>query len=180
MYCIDADVLNAFAYSGAFGVYALSGGATSVVNIDTSEEALALARRHVSLNGFADARVENEIKDVFGHLRAYRAVGRKFDVIVLDPPRFAASRSQMKRAVRGYKDINWVALQILRPGGFLLTFSCSGLVSRDLFQKIVFGAALDAKRDVQMIGQLSQASDHPIMLTFPEAAYLKGLICRVW
>jgi 23S rRNA (cytosine1962-C5)-methyltransferase len=179
-YCAGGEVLNAFAYTGAFGVYALAGGATGVTNVDTSEQALALARRHVQLNGFTGAGVAYETVDVFAQLRAYRAEGRRFDVIVLDPPRFALSRSHIKRASRGYKDINWIALQLLRRGGVLVTFSCSGLVSRELFQKIVFGAALDAGRDVQIVTHLSQAGDHPIALNFPEAAYLKGLICRVW
>ena len=195
-YCDGAEVLNAFAYTGAFGVYALAGGAASVVNVDTSEPALALAARQVTMNGlrfddahpmrFDDAHpmptadVVNEVADVFAQLRAYRAAERQFDLIVLDPPRFAQSRRHIKQASRGYKDINWIALQLLRPGGILFTFSCSGLVSRELFQKIVFGAALDAERDVQIIAQLSQAGDHPVALTFPEAAYLKGLVCRVW
>jgi 23S rRNA (cytosine1962-C5)-methyltransferase len=179
-YCGDAQVLNAFAYSGAFGVYALAGGAAGVVNLDTSAQALDLARRGVVLNGFSDADVTYETEDVFAQLRAYRAAGRQFDVIVLDPPSFALSRSHVKQASRGYKDINWIAFQILRPGGWLFTFSCSGLVSRDLFQKIVFGAALDAGRDVQIVDRMSQAGDHPVALNFPEADYLKGLICRVW
>jgi len=179
-YCGDAQVLNAFAYTGAFGVYALAGGAAAVINVDTSAQALDLAHRHVALNGFVGADVTYETEDVFAQLRAYRAAGRQFDVIVLDPPRFALSRSHIKRASRGYKDINWIACQILQPGGWLFTFSCSGLVSRDLFQKIVFGAALDAGRDVQIVARMSQAGDHPVGLNFPEADYLKGLICRVW
>jgi 23S rRNA (cytosine1962-C5)-methyltransferase len=179
-YCANAEVLNAFAYTGAFGVYALAGGAARVINVDTSVEALDLAQRHTVLNGFCMADVSYEPQDVFSQLRAYRAVGRQFDVIVLDPPRFALSRSHIKRASRGYKDINWIAFQIVRRGGVLFTFSCSGLVSRELFQKIVFGAALDAGRDVQIIAHLGQASDHPIALNFPEAEYLKGFICRVW
>jgi 23S rRNA (cytosine1962-C5)-methyltransferase len=179
-YCAGGEVLNAFAYTGAFGVYALAGGAAGVTNVDTSEQALVLARRHVQLNGLSGAGVAYEAADVFARLRVYRAEGRRFDVIVLDPPRFALSRSHIRRASRGYKDINWIALQLLRRGGVLVTFSCSGLVSRELFQKIVFGAALDAGRDVQIVAHLSQAGDHPIALNFPEAAYLKGLICRVW
>jgi 23S rRNA (cytosine1962-C5)-methyltransferase len=179
-YCAGAELLNAFAYSGAFGVYALGGGAAQVTNVDVSESALDLARRHVQLNGLRDDAVACEAADVFAQLRAYRAAGRKFDVIVLDPPRFVRSRGQLKRASRGYKDINWIALQLMRRGGVLFTFSCSGLLSRELFQKIVFGAALDAARDVQIIAHLSQASDHPVNLYFPEAAYLKGLVCRVW
>ncbi len=179
-YCAGGEVLNAFSYTGAFSVYALTGGASSVVNVDTSSEALTLAQTHVALNGFDNARVVNTVGDVFAQLRAYRAAGRQFDLIILDPPRFAASRSHIQKASRGYKDINWIACQIMRPGGVLFTFSCSGVVSRDLFQKIIFGASLDAGRDVQIIGLMSQASDHPVALTFPEGEYLKGLICRVW
>jgi 23S rRNA (cytosine1962-C5)-methyltransferase len=179
-YCDGAEVLNAFAYTGAFGVYALTGGAAAVVNVDTAVEALELAKRHVELNALDTGALVNQAEDVFAQLRAFRAAGRQFDVIVLDPPRFASARSQIKRASRGYKDINWVAFQIMRRGGILFTFSCSGVISRDLFQKIVFGAALDAGRDVQIIGQLSQAQDHPVALNFPEAEYLKGFVCRVW
>ncbi len=179
-FCDGAEVLNAFAYTGAFGTYALAGGASSVVNVDTSEPALALATRQIELNGLPTSGVVNEVADVFARLRAYRAAERQFDLIILDPPRFALSRRHLKQASRGYKDINWIALQLLRPGGILFTFSCSGLVSRELFQKIVFGAALDAERDAQIIAQLSQSGDHPIALTFPEASYLKGLVCRVW
>jgi 23S rRNA (cytosine1962-C5)-methyltransferase len=179
-YCRQADVLNAFSYSGAFAVCALAGGARSVTNVDTSTQALELARRNVALNDSEGARVSYLEADVFAQLRAFRAQERQFDVVILDPPRFAAARSHLKQASRGYKDINWIALQILRPGGTLFTFSCSGVVSRELFQKIIFGAALDANRDVQIIGQLSQASDHPIAVNFPEAEYLKGFICRAW
>jgi 23S rRNA (cytosine1962-C5)-methyltransferase len=131
------------------------------------------------LNGFAESRAKIEAADVFAKLREYRAAQRQFDVIILDPPRFAHSRSHIKKAARGYKDINMLALQLLRSGGILFTFSCSAFVSRDLFQKIAFGAALDAERDVNIIGHLSQSSDHPVALAFPEAEYLKGLICRV-
>ena len=176
----DAEVLNAFAYTGAFSVYALAGGAQSVVNLDTSDQALVLARRHVALNGFGAKDVGYDVADVFAQLRAYRASHREFDLAILDPPQFATSRSHVKQASRGYKDINWIALQILRRGGVLFTCSCSAHISRDLFQKIVFGAALDAGREVQIIGHLNQAEDHPVSLQFPEAAYLKGLICRVW
>jgi 23S rRNA (cytosine1962-C5)-methyltransferase len=179
-FCDGTEVLNAFAYTGAFGVYALGAGAARVVNVDTSADAVDLARRHIELNGFDRATADFEADDVFSRMRAFRAAGRRFDIVILDPPAFATSRSHIERAARGYKDINWVALQILRRGGVLFTFSCSGFVSRELFQKIVFGAALDAGRDVQIVGQLSQSSDHPVALNFPEAAYLKGLICRVW
>ena len=173
-------MLNAFAYTGAFAVYALAGGATSVVNIDTSREALALAERNLACNGFPSDRYTLVEGDVFQVLREYRAAGERFDLIILDPPKFAATQGQVAAATRGYKDINLLAMQLLRPGGILATFSCSGLVSLDLFQKVVFGAAVDAGRDVQMIGRLSQGDDHPVLLTFPESEYLKGLLCRVW
>lgn len=177
--CAGAEVLNAFSYTGAFGIYALSGNAQNVVNIDTSGAALEIARKIAELNGYDQAPIEYREADVFAELRSCRGKKRCFDVVVLDPPRFALSRSHVKKAARGYKDINWLAFQLLRPGGILFTFSCSGLVSRQLFRKIVFDAALDAGRDAQILGWLSQGSDHPSALNFPESEYLKGLICRV-
>ena len=117
--------------------------------------------------------------DVFSVLRGYRAQGRRFDVVVLDPPKFAHSERDVRSASRAYKDINLLGFQLLRLGGVLFTFSCSGAVSLDLFQKIVFGAAVDAEREAQIIGCLAQGADHPVALTFPEGAHLKGLICRV-
>lgn len=178
--CQGARVLNAFAYTGAFAVYALAGGAVSVVNIDTSREALELAKRNLALNGFPEDRYQLIQGDVFEVLRDYRAAGEQFDVIVLDPPKFATTQGQVPSAARGYKDINLLAMQLLRPGGLLATFSCSGVITSELFQKIVFGAAVDARRDVQIISRLSQGPDHPILLSFPESEYLKGLLCRVW
>jgi 23S rRNA (cytosine1962-C5)-methyltransferase len=118
--------------------------------------------------------------DVFQVLRDLRDQNQTFDCIVLDPPKFASTQGQVQAACRGYKDINLLAMRMLRPGGTLLTFSCSGLVSADLFQKVVFGASVDAGREVQVLEKLSQASDHPILLTFPESEYLKGFVCRVW
>ncbi len=173
------DVLNAFAYTGGFGVWALRGGARRVVNVDSSEAALDLAVENVRLNGLDESRVENVAGDVFRVLRQYRDSRREFDVIVLDPPKFADSRGQIERATRGYKDINLLALKLLRPGGLLLTFSCSGLVTPQLFQQVVAGAALDAQRDTQILRRLSQGPDHPVALNFPEGEYLKGLMCRV-
>jgi 23S rRNA (cytosine1962-C5)-methyltransferase len=178
-YCSGAEVLNAFSYTGAFGIYALSGNAQNVVDIDTSGAALAVARKIAELNGFNRAPIEYREADVFAELRSLRGEKRSFDIVVLDPPRFALSRSHVKKAARGYKDINWLAFQLLRPGGMLFTFSCSGLVSRELFRKIVFDAALDAGRDAQILGWFSQGSDHPSALNFPESEYLKGLMCRV-
>jgi 23S rRNA (cytosine1962-C5)-methyltransferase len=179
-FCKDGEILNAFAYTGAFGVYALAAGASRVENVDTASAALDVARRNVILNDLDVARASFEVADVFAQLRGYRATGRTFDVVVLDPPAFASSRSQQPAAARGYKDINWVAMQIVRRGGVVFTFSCSPFISRDLFQKIVFGAAQDARRSAQIIGRLGQAADHPVALSFPEADYLKGLVCRVW
>jgi 23S rRNA (cytosine1962-C5)-methyltransferase len=177
-YCAGADVLNAFAYSGGFGVYAGLAGARSVVNVDSSIEALTLAEENLALNGCPEQ--ELIAGDVFQVLRDYRDEGRTFDLVVLDPPKFATSKAQVMAASRGYKDVNLLGMQLLRPGGHLVTFSCSGLVSADLFQKIVFGASVDADRDVQVLEPLAQGPDHPVLLTFPESAYLKGLLCRVW
>jgi 23S rRNA (cytosine1962-C5)-methyltransferase len=179
-YCAGAELLNAFSYSGAFAVYLAAGGAGRIVNLDSSAEALELARRNMALNGLAGRDDEYVEGDVFQVLRGYRDRGRAFDLVILDPPKFAHSQAQLRSAGRGYKDINLLALKILRPGGILVTFSCSGLVSPELFQKIVFGAALDAGREVQILEKLSQAPDHPVLLSFPESEYLKGLICRAW
>lgn len=178
-YCQGAEVLDGFAYTGGFSVYAARAGATALTLIDSSGPALALARANLDLNGLATPAELIE-GDVFRILRQFRAAGRHFDVIILDPPKFAHSQAQVERAARGYKDINLLALQLLRPGGLLATFSCSGLVSADLFQKIVFGAALDARRDAQIVERFTQAPDHPVLLSFPESEYLKGLLCRVW
>jgi 23S rRNA (cytosine1962-C5)-methyltransferase len=178
-FCDGAEVLDAFAYTGAFGVCAAVGGASQVTLVESSAPALDLARRHLALNDLDHRSVEYVQGDVFSVLRGYRAQGRRFDVVVLDPPKFAHSEREVKRAARAYKDVNLLAFRLLRPGGVLFTFSCSGAVSADLFQKVVFGAAVDAERDAQIIGVLAQGADHPVALTFPEGAYLKGLICRV-
>jgi len=178
-YAQDQSVLNAFAYTGGFGIHAAAAGAAHVVHLEVSEEALALARRNVALNALPVERHEYVIGDVFRVLRKYRDTGRTFDLVVLDPPKFAHTKAQVEAACRGYKDINWLAFRILRPGGVLFTFSCSGLVSADLFQKVVFAAAADAGRSVQVLERMTQAADHPFLLSFPEGEYLKGLICRV-
>lgn len=178
-YSQEAEVLNCFAYTGGFSVPALLGGAKKVINIDTSAPSLELATRNLHLNGINSRCWENITGDAFTVLRQFRADKRKFDLIILDPPKFADSRQHLDRAARGYKDINLLAMQLLNSNGILFTFSCSGLVNRDLFQKIVAGAALDSGREVQIIAEMSQAPDHPIALNFPEGLYLKGLICRV-
>jgi 23S rRNA (cytosine1962-C5)-methyltransferase len=178
-YCPGGELLDCFSYSGGFATYAAQAGAAQLTLIDSSAPALELARQNMALNGLATP-AEYVEGDVFKVLRLYRAEGRRFDAIVLDPPKFAHSQPQIDRAARGYKDINLLAMQLLRPGGVLATFSCSGLVSPDLFQKIVFGASADARRDVQVIERLTQSPDHPVLLTFPESEYLKGFVCRVW
>lgn len=180
-YCGGGRVLNAFSYTAAFAVHALAAGARHVINIDSSIDALTIGETHLRLNGFdPDHQAEQIAGDVFTILRDWRDEGTEpFDVIILDPPKFAQSQGHLDRALRGYKDINWLAMGLLKPGGILATFSCSGLVSADLFQKVVFGAAVDAKRPVQVLEWLRQGNDHPVAITFPEGDYLKGLICRV-
>ena len=179
-FCRGAEALNCFSYSGGFAMHALTGGAKSVVNIDTSQPSLDLCMKNAELNEFDLDRMTNIHGDVFHVLRRMRDEERRFDVVVLDPPKFAESGAQVQRAARGYKDINMLAMQVLRPGGTLLTFSCSGHLPQPLFQKIVADAALDAGREALMIRQLTQAADHPVLLSFPEGAYLKGLICTVY
>jgi 23S rRNA (cytosine1962-C5)-methyltransferase len=176
-YAAGAEMLNCFAYTGGFGILALKSGAERVVNVDTSSDALGLAARHAELNGLAASRLENVTGDGFKILRAYRQQGRFFDLIVLDPPKFAAAAGQIAGASRGYKDINLLAFQLLRPQGRLVTFSCSGHISPELFQKIIADAALDAGRRAQIVRRLMQADDHPVALEFPEGSYLKGLVC---
>lgn len=178
-YCQGREVLDCFAHTGGFGVYAAAAGAAQVWEVDTSAEALRLARLNMELNGLPVVEDHFLPQDVFQVLRAYRDRARQFDLIILDPPKFAFAQSQVERACRGYKDINRLASQLLRPDGILATFSCSGVISQELFQKVIFGAALDAGRDVQIVETLTQAPDHPVLLSFRESAYLKGLICRV-
>ncbi|HEX9973760.1 MAG TPA: class I SAM-dependent methyltransferase [bacterium] len=172
------SVLNCFAYTGGFALWALQGGAEKVVNIESSASLLNLALKNFELNGFDSSKVENVAGDVFHVLRKFRDEGKQFDMIILDPPKFAESTSQIQKASRGYKDINLLAFKLLKSGGILFTFSCSGHISHDLFQKIVADAALDAGKNVQIIRFLSQAADHPVALNFPEGRYLKGLVCN--
>ncbi len=172
------EALDCFCYTGGFTLNALAGEAKSVLAVDASAGALALARENVALNHLPAEKVNFLEGDVFQVLRRLRDEGRTFDMIVLDPPKFAATAAQAEKASRGYKDINLLAFKLLRPGGMLVTFSCSGGVDAALFQKIVAGAALDAGAEVQIIERLSQAPDHPVSLYFPEGAYLKGLVCH--
>lgn len=177
-FAADKEVLNCFCYTGGFTVSALAGGAKAVLSVDSSAEALALARRNLQLNGFSGTQAEWIEGDVFKTLRLLRDQGRKFDLIVLDPPKFAPTAALAEKAARAYKDINLLGLKLLRPGGRLATFSCSGGVSADLFQKIVAGAAVDANAQARIEMRLAAAKDHPVLLSFPEGEYLKGLVLR--
>jgi 23S rRNA (cytosine1962-C5)-methyltransferase len=178
-YSAGRRVLNCFSYTGAFAVSALMGGCEQVISVDTSQAALDIAKQNVELNKLDLSKAEFVRDDVFQLLRNYRAQGEKFDLIIMDPPKFVENKNQLASACRGYKDINMLALQLLNPGGILLSFSCSGLMPTDLFQKILADAAVDAGRDVQFIEQFRQAADHPVIATYPEGLYLKGFACRV-
>ncbi len=175
----DKDVLNCFCYTGGFSLYALRGGAKSVVSIDASADALNIAQENLTANGLDATRAEWLEADVFQALRTLRDQGRKFDLIILDPPKFAPTAAFAEKAARGYKDINLLGFKLLRPGGLLATYSCSGGISDDLFQKIIAGAALDAGVNAQIVHYLHASADHPVLLSFPEGAYLKGLVLRV-
>ena len=170
------EVLDCFCYTGGFALASLAGGATRVTAIDSSESALKLARENLASNALDPARLAFEAVDVFLYLRELRNRGAKFGLIVLDPPKFAPTAAQVENASRAYKDINLLALKLLAPGGLLATFSCSGGISADLFQKIVAGAALDAGAGARIIERFGPAADHPVALEFPEGDYLKGLL----
>lgn len=174
----DAEVLNCFCYTGGFSLAALAGGAKSVLSIDSSAEAIAAAQANLALNGLDAGRAEWLEADVFQHLRKLRDQNRRFDLIILDPPKFAPTAQHVERAARAYKDINLWALKLLKPGGWLATYTCSGGMSADLFQKIVAGAAWDAHADAQIVERFGADLDHPVTLSFPEGDYLKGLLLR--
>ena len=178
-YLKGRNVLDCFTYTGAFAATALRAGATGVTCVDASADALELARANIGLNANESSAVEYITGDVFSVLRGFRDRGRTFDAVILDPPKFAASRSAVKGACRGYKDINMMACRLLTPGGILVTFSCSQHIDPELFQRTVAFGALDAGRDVQVMEWLHQSPDHPVPLAFPEGLYLKGLIGRV-
>ncbi|MBU2882231.1 class I SAM-dependent methyltransferase [Psychrosphaera sp. B3R10] len=179
-YVEGKTVLNCFSYTGTFGLTALKGGAKHVTQVDMSQSALDIAAKNIDLNNFDQAKVSLVKHDVFKLLRKYREEGTKFDVIIMDPPKFAESKAQLRGACRGYKDINMIAMQLLNPGGIILSFSCSGLMEPSLFQKILADAALDAKRDMVFIEKLSQAQDHIISSVYPEGYYLKGFVAQVF
>ncbi|WP_395343050.1 class I SAM-dependent rRNA methyltransferase [Ningiella sp. W23] len=178
-YCANKRVLNCFSYTGTFSLYALKGDAKEIVNVDVSQSALETSKRNHLFN-FSEAqlRAVSHVKaDVFELLREYRDSGKRFDVIVMDPPKFVENKRHLDRAARGYKDINRLACELLNEGGMLITFSCSGLVSQDLFNKIVADAALDASTELGYLRKLEQDGDHIVASSFPEGAYLKGLVC---
>lgn len=173
------NILNCFSYTGGFSVYALKGLANFVTNIDSSSTALKLSEENHLINDIDSKKHKNIEGDVFKILRNFRDEGKKFDLIILDPPKFAESASNINKASRGYKDINLLAMKLLNENGILFTFSCSGHISRELFHKIVNDAAIDSGREVKYLSILSQSKDHPILSSFPEALYLKGLVCLV-
>ncbi len=171
-------VLNCFCYTGGFGLYALRGGAEHVYQIDVSAPALKTAKELLTLNTLPTAKATHTEADVFQYLRKCRDKGETFDLIVLDPPKFVESKDHLHKGARGYKDINLLAIKLLAPGGYLATFSCSGLMEMSLFQKILADAADDAGRNLQLIERFGQPADHPVRLSFPEGSYLKGLLLQ--
>jgi 23S rRNA (cytosine1962-C5)-methyltransferase len=179
-----SNLLNLFSYTGGFAISALQNGGVHAVNVDSSYETLELAEENFNLNGFDKneraTTAEFIQADVFDYLHHCVDEKQQFDFVILDPPKFAHNKRQVDRASRGYKDLNLNAFKIIKEGGYLMTFSCSGAISRDLFQKIVFGALADSGRQAQIIKHLSASDDHPVALTFPEGEYLKGLLLRVY
>ena len=173
-----AEVLNCFSYTGGFGLAARAAGAAKVTQVDISGDALALAKKNEALVHLCGTVTEYVEADVFKFLRGCRDAGRSFDLIVLDPPKFAAVKNQLMKAARGYKDINLLAMKLLKPNGILATFSCSGAMTADLFDKVLAEASVDAKRSFQLLARTRQGADHPVALAFPEGAYLKGAILR--
>ncbi|WP_026897289.1 class I SAM-dependent rRNA methyltransferase [Daejeonella oryzae] len=172
-------VLDCFSYSGGFTLNALKNGALEVSSVDSSALALETLKKNIELNGFGQSKHREFQSDVNKQMRVFRESGEKFDIIILDPPKYAPSRSSLTKASRAYKDLNRTAMHLLESGGLLATFSCSGAVDISLFKQILAWAALDAHKEVQFIDQFSQPEDHPVRSSFPEGEYLKGLLCRV-
>lgn len=178
-YAEGKSVLDAFSYTGGFSAHVAKGKAKRITRIDASQEALDIGARNLLLNHFNDIPDEPIKGNVFRVLRKFRDMGRQFDLVILDPPKLAATKAHRARATRGYKDINLLSLKLTRPGGILATFSCSGGIDASTFERILSWAAKDAGREVQILHHLHQGPDHPVLLSFPEAAYLKGFLCRV-
>lgn len=170
------EVLNCFCYTGGFSFAAMAGGAASVLSVDSSADALAAARANAELNSYDAARLHWQEADVFSALRQFRDAGKTFDLIILDPPKFAPTAAHAEKAARAYKDINLWGLKLLKRGGLLASFSCSGGVSPELLQKIVAGAAADAAVEARIVERFQATADHPVDLAFPEGEYLKGLL----
>jgi 23S rRNA (cytosine1962-C5)-methyltransferase len=179
-YAKGKNVLDCFSYSGGFSLNALANGAASVVSVDSSALAIETLKKNILLNGFDASKSTSIQNDVNKQLRIFKEENQKFDVIILDPPKYAPSRSALDRAARAYKDLNRLSMHILTKGGLLATFSCSGAVDIDTFKQIIAWAALDAGKQVQIIHQFNQPEDHPIRTSFPEGEYLKGLLCKVF
>ena len=173
---VGREVLDGFCYTGGFAIAALAGGARRVTALESSAPALEVARENLAANALDASRLEFVQADVFKHLRLLRDKAARFDLVVLDPPKFAPTAAQAAHAARAYKDINLLALKLLAPGGLLATFSCSGGVDAALFQSIVAGAAVDAGVDAKILERFGAAADHPVALEFPEGDYLKGLL----
>lgn len=184
-YAKNRDILDCFSYTGGFAVYSTVAGAKSVTRIDSSQSSLNLGTENLNLNLNLSLNPQSKSScsaicdDVFMALRKYRDSGKKFDMIILDPPKFAQTQARVEKAMRGYKDINLLAIKLLRPGGILATFSCSGGLEMKQFKNVISWASIDAGRETQILQQLSQSLDHPIRAAFPESEYLKGLICQV-
>ncbi|WP_456325084.1 class I SAM-dependent rRNA methyltransferase [Desulfonauticus submarinus] len=179
LFCKDKKVLNCFSYTGAFSVYAIKGGAKLTVNIEFSRSAIELAKKNMEINHIKKETQEFIEGNAFELLRNMKKKGKKFDLIIMDPPKFAHTQGKLENALRGYKDINLQAMQLLNPGGILFTFSCSGAISLELFSKTITWAAMDANKNVQVIKRLAQPMDHPHLTSFLESEYLKGLICKI-
>lgn len=179
-YVKGKSVLDAFCYSGGFSLNSVLNGAKKVVSVDSSALAIETLEKNIEVNGF-NAQLHKAIQsDVNKQLRAFKENGEKFEVVVLDPPKYAPSRSALDRAARAYKDLNRLGMQVLEKGGLLATFSCSGAMDIDTFKQVIAWAALDAGKEVQIIYQFCQPEDHPVRISFPEGEYLKGLLCRVY
>jgi 23S rRNA (cytosine1962-C5)-methyltransferase len=178
-YTKGKTVLDCFCYSGGFTLNSLKAGASHVTSVDSSALAIETLKHNLELNGFSEAMQSSIQSDVNKQLRVFKDENKKFEVVVLDPPKYAPSRSALDRAARAYKDLNRLGMMILEPGGILATFSCSGAVDMETFKQIIAWAALDAGREVQILKQFHQPEDHPIRMSFPEGEYLKGLLLRV-
>ena len=178
-YAKGNEVLDCFTYTGGFSVSALNAGAKRVTSVDSSGPALEMVRKNIELNSLDSTKLELVEAKVAEQLRKYRDMGKQFDMIILDPPKFIYDRSHLEQAARAYKDINLLGIKLLKPGGILATFSCSQPMGEEMFQQMISYAAADANKNVQVLHKLWQSPDHPVAVNFPESSYLKGLLCRV-